>query len=284
MHHLQATFTVSERRAARIVGVSRSTVRYQARLPDDEPRLLTRMEAFVRKHPRYGYRRIGDLLRREGFRANPKRIYRLWKREGYRVPRCQHKRRRLGASENACHRHRPEHENHIWTLDFIFDRDEHGRSLKWLSIVDEYTRVCPTLLCARNITATDVIDELIGLMQTRGVPAHVRADNGPEFIARAIRAWLARAQVGTLYVEPGAPWENGYVESFHARLRDEFLNAESFANLREAQALGERWRREYNHERPHSSLGYLTPVEFAAGLAALPVGATPLPPGQPTPS
>lgn len=284
MNHLQGTFTVSERRAARIVGVSRSTLRYEARLPDDEPRLLARMETLVRKHPRYGYRRIGDLLRREGFRANPKRIYRLWKREGYRVPRLQHKRRRLGASENACHRHRPEHENHIWTLDFIFDRDEHGRSLKWLSIVDEYTRVCPTLRCARSITATDVIDELIGLMKTRGVPAYVRADNGPEFIAKAIRTWLARAQVGTLYVEPGAPWENGYVEAFHARLRDEFLDAESFANLREAKALGERWRREYNHERPHSSLGYLTPSEFAAGLAALPVGATPHPPGQPVPS
>jgi transposase InsO family protein len=259
-------------------------VRYEAHIPDDEPQVLVRMEALVRKHPRYGYRRIGDLLRREGFRANPKRVYRLWKREGYRVPQIQHKRRRLGSSENACHRHRPEYTNHIWALDFIFDRDEHGRSLKWLSLVDEYTRECPTLLCERSITAQDVIDELIGLMKTRGIPAHIRSDNGPEFIAQAIRTWLDKAGVGTLYVEPGAPWENGYAESFHARLRDEFLNAEVFANLREAKALGEHWRREYNHERPHSSLGSLTPSEFAAGLAALPVGATPLPPGQPLPS
>jgi putative transposase len=205
VHHLQATFIVSERRAARVVGVSRSTLRYEARVPDDEPRLLARMEALVRRHPRYGYRRIGDLLRREGFRANPKRIYRLWKREGYRVPRCPHKRRRLGTSENACHRHRPEHRNHIWALDFIFDRDEHGRSLKWLSIVDEYTRECPTLLCARSITATDVIDVLIRLMQTRGVPEHIRSDNGPEFIAKAIRAWLARAQVAPSTSSPAPP-------------------------------------------------------------------------------
>jgi len=206
VQHLQGTFTVSERRAARVVSVSRSTLRYEAKIPDDELRLLVRMEVLVRKHPRYGYRRIGDLLRREGFRANPKRVYRLWRREGYRVPRCQHKRRRLGTSENACHRRRPEHKNHIWALDFIFDRDEHGRSLKWLSVVDEYTRVCPTLLCERSITATDVIDELIRLMKTRGIPEHIRSDNGPEFIANAIRAWLAQANVGALYVEPGAPW------------------------------------------------------------------------------
>jgi putative transposase len=284
VNHLKVTFHVSERRAAGLVGVSRSTLRYQARLPDDEPRLLVRMEVLVRKHPRYGYRRIGELLRREGFRANLKRVYRLWRREGYRVPRLQHKRRRLGSSENACHRRRPEHQNHIWAWDFIFDRDEHGRSLKWLSVLDEYTRECLTLLCARSITATDVIDELIRLMHTRGVPEHIRSDNGPEFIAKAIRSWLTQAGVGTLYVKPGAPWENGYAESFHARLRDELLNAESFTNLREAKALGERWRREYNEVRPHSSLGRLTPSEFAASVADLPVGATPLPPGQPTPS
>jgi len=281
VNHLLRTFTVSERRAARLVGVSRSTLRYQVRIPEDEPRILARMQILVGRHPRYGYRRIGDLLRREGFRINQKRIYRLWKREGYRVPQTQHKKRRLGTSENACHRYRPQHKNHVWTWDFIFDRDEQGRSLKWLSILDEYTRECCTLRCERSLTALDVIDELIRLMHSRGIPGHVRSDNGPEFIARAIRSWLAHAGVGTLYVEPGAPWENGYAESFHARLRDELLNAESFANLREAQALGARWQREYNEERPHSSLGYLTPKEFAAGLADLPVGATPLPPDQP---
>ena len=281
MKHLQDTFSVSERRAARLVGVSRSTLRYQPRLPSDEPRLLLRMKALVQEHPRYGYRMIGELLRREGFRANHKRIYRLWKREGYRVPRRQHKKRRLGSSENACHRHRPCYMNHIWTWDFIFDRDEGGRSLKWLSVLDEYTRECLTLNPERSITAADVIDELIRLMTRRGVPAYIRSDNGPEFIAHAIRTWLARAGVGTLYVEPGAPWENGYVEAFHSRLRDELLNAESFANLREAQALAARWKKEYNEERPHSSLGYLTPSEFAATQADLPVEATLLPPDQP---
>ena len=198
------------------------------------------------------------------------------------MPRAQHKKRRLGTSENSCHRRRPEHKNHIWTWDFIFDRDEGGRSLKWLSIIDEYTRECPTLLCERSITAVDVVDELIRLMHTRGAPKHIRSDNGPEFIAQAIRTRLARAGVGTLYAEPGAPGENG-AESFHACLRDELLNAESFVNLREAKALGERWRREYNEERPHSSLGSLAPAEFAASLAGLPVGAKSLPPGQQLP-
>jgi len=281
---LEKRFAVSERRACRLVGQHRSSQRYQPEPPDDEPRLLEAMAALVKKHPRYGYRRIGASLRRQGWQVNRKRIYRLWKREGYRVPRQQHKKRRLGSSENACHRHRPLHKNHIWAVDFIFDRDEGGRSLKWLSVVDEYTRECPTLQCERSVTALDVIDELIRIMQVRGVPAHIRADNGPEFIAAAIRSWLRDAGIGTLYVEPGAPWENGYAESFHARLRDEFLNAEVFANLREAKALGEQWRREYNHERPHSSLGSLTPDEFAAGLPAPPVGATPLPPGQAPPS
>jgi len=280
VNHLKDTFTVSERRAARVVGVSRSTLRYRVRIPESEPRLLERMEALVEKHPRYGYRRIWVLLRREGFPVNRKRIYRLWKKEGYRVPQVQHKRRRLGTSENGCLRHRAQYPHHIWTWDFIFDRDEQGRSLKWLTVIDEFTRECLVLLPERHLTSLDVIDQLIRLMNQKGVPAHIRSDNGPEFIASALRNWLARAEVGTLYVEPGAPWENGYAESFQARLRDELLNAESFADLREAQALACRWKREYNEERPHSSLGYLTPVEFAAARPDLPLGATPLAPGQ----
>ena len=280
MNHLKDTFTVSERRAARVVGVSRSTLRYSVRIPADEPRLLARMEELVRKHPRYGYRHIWALLRREGFPVNRKRIYRLWRQEGYRVPQIQHKRRRLGQSENSCFRLRPAYPNHIWAWDFIFDRDEHGRSLKWLTVIDEFTRECLVLLPERHLTSLDVIDQLIRLMNQKGVPVHIRSDNGPEFIARALRTWLARAQIGTLYVEPGAPWENGYAESFQSRLRDELLNAESFADLKEAQALARVWKREYNEERPHSSLGYLTPAEFAAGQPDLPLGATPLAPGQ----
>lgn len=234
----------------------------------------------MRKHPRYGYRRIWDALRKEGFHVNRKRIYRLWKREGYRVPQVQHKRRRLGISENGCARFRPTHPNHIWAWDFIFDRDERGRSLKWLTVIDEFTRQCHTLRVERHLTSLDVIDELIRLMNEKGVPAHVRSDNGPEFIAKAIQAWTTRAGVGTLYVEPGAPWENGYAESFQSRLRDELLNVEIFANRNEAQALARIWKRQYNEERPHSSLGYLTPDQFAARQPDLPLGATPLAPGQ----
>lgn len=263
-----------------MAGQSRSTQRYLSRPPADEARLLARMKALVKKHPRYGYRRIWALLCREGFRVNRKRIYRLWRREGYRVPQVKHKRHRLGMSENSCARRRPEYPNHIWAWDFIFDRDERGRSLKWLTVIDEFTRECLTLLPERHLNSLDVIDELIRLMNRKGVPAHIRSDNGPEFIAKAVRSWLERARVGTLYVESGAPWENGYAESFHARLRDELLDVESFADLREAQALARIWKREYNEERPHSSLGYLTPAEFAARQPDLALGATPLAPGQ----
>jgi len=263
-----------------VVGQSRSTQRYLSRPPADEVRLLARMKALVKKHPRYGYRRIWALLRREGFRVNRKRIYRLWRREGYCVPQVKHKRRRLGMSKNSCARHRPEHPNHIWAWDFIFDRDERGRSLKWLTVIDEFTRECLVLVPERHLTSLDVIDELIRLMNRRGVPAHIRSDSGPEFIAEAVRTWLSRAEVGTLYVQPGAPWENGYAESFHARLRDELLDVESFADLREAQALARIWKREYNEERPHSSLGYLTPLEFAARQPDLSLGDMPLAPDQ----
>ena len=280
MNRLRSEFAVSERRACRLVGQNRSTQRYVLEIPEDEPVILVRMKELVRTHPRYGYRRIWALLRREGFKVNRKRIYRLWKREGYKVPQVQHKKRRLGTSENGCARFRPEYPNHIWAWDFIFDRDERCRSLKWLTVIDEFTRECLELLPARHLTSLDVIDRLIVLMNHKGVPAHIRSDNGPEFIAKAIRNWLTRAGVGTLYVEPGAPWENGYAEAFQSRLRDELLNAESFANLREAQALARIWKRDYNEERPHSSLGYLTPVEFAARQPDLPLGATPLAPGQ----
>ena len=280
MSRLRSEFAVSERRAYRLVGQHGQTQRYVPLVPEDEPAILERRQALVRAHPRYGYRMIWACLRREGFRVNRKRIYRLWKREGYKVPQVQHKRRRLGTSENGCARFRPCYKNHIWAWDFIFDRNERGRSLKWLTVIDEFTRECLELLPARHLTSLDVIDRLIAFMNEKGVPAYIRSDNGPEFIAKTIRAWLSRAGVSTLYVEPGAPWENGYAESFQARLRDELLNAESSANLREAQALARMWNREYNEERPHSSLGYLTPAEFAARQPDLPLGATPLAPGQ----
>jgi len=165
--------------------------------------------------------------------------------------------------------------NHVWAWDFVFDRTANGRSLKWLTLVDEYTRECLALEVGRTMRATDMVDVLIELVQMRGVPGHIRSDNGPEFIAQAIRSWLGRSGIAALYIEPGSPWENGYAESFNARLRDELLNVEIFETVAEAKALATAWRLEYNHRRPHSSLGYRTPAGFAACLAEPLVAALP---------
>jgi len=238
------------------------------------------MLELVRQHPRFGYRRVWALLRQEGWRVNRKRVWRLWKRQGLKVPQKQHKKRRLGSGANGIVRHRPTHRNHVWAWDFIFDRTANGRSIKWLSIIDEYTRECLALEVSRTMTAADVIDVLIELVHTRGGPGHIRSDNGPEFVAQAIRSWLGRSGIGTLYIAPGSPWANGYAESFHARLRDELLNVEVFETVAEARALATHWRLDYNHRRPHSSLGYRTPAAFAATRAEPPVGAAPLPPAQ----
>jgi transposase InsO family protein len=268
---------VSQRRACRALDQPRSTQRYRPGIADDEPRLLAAMEALVRKHPRYGYRMIWAKLRQAGWRVNRKRVYRLWRREGLKVPKRQHKKRRLGQSENGCVRRSAQRKDDVWAWDFIHDRDEHGRPLKWLSLVDEYTRECLLLEAERSLKAVDVIELISEVLLIRGVPGHIRSDNGPEFIATAIRRYLATAGVETLYVEPGSPWENGYAESFHSRLRDELLDAEWFEGLRDAKALAGSWKNEYNHRRPHSSLGYQTPAAYAATLAEPPVGASPLP-------
>lgn len=225
---------------------------------------MARMLALVRAHPRYGYRRIWALLRREGWPVNRKRVHRLWRREGLKVPQKARKKRHLGHSANGCARYRAEHADHVWAWDFIFDRTTNGRSLKWLSIVDEYTRECLALVTARSIAAQDVIDVVAELFVLRGAPQHLRSDNGPEFIARRLRRWLEWTEAKTLYIAPGAPWENGYAESFHSRLRDELLNVEEFTSMAEARIFAERWQLEYNHRRPHSALSYRTPAEFAS--------------------
>ena len=265
---MQQQCGASERRACEVLGQPRATQRYVPQEREEERRLVARMHALVREHPRYGYRRIWALLRAEGWEVNRKRVHRLWRREGLKVPQKQRKKRRLGTSENGCARKRAERVNQVWAWDFIHDRTADGRPLKWLSIVDEHTRECLALVVARSITAETALDVLAELFRTRGVPEHLRSDNGPEFIAKAMRQWLARVGVSTLYIEPGAPWENGYAESFHSRLRDELLDREEFTSLAEAQALAARWREEYNHRRPHSSLGYQTPAAFASGCAA----------------
>jgi putative transposase len=274
VEHLRQAKRVSQRRACRVVNQPRSTQRYQAKVKSDEPALTRRMQTLVGQHPRYGYRRIGQLLRREGFTVNRKRIWRLWKQQGFKVPQKQRKKRRLGCGANGIVRRPAQHANHVWCWDFIHDRDERGRPLKWLSVVDEYTRECLVLQVQRSLRAEEVVAVISEVMLRRGAPQHIRSDNGPEFIAEAIRRYLQQAQVQTLYVEPGSPWQNGYAESFHGRLRDELLNAEVFADVREAQVLAEQWRRQYNQQRPHSSLGYRTPAEYAqqcrqdGGLAA----------------
>ena len=249
--------------------MARSSVRYERRRDDDEVRrLVARMHELVRGYPRYGYRMIGAKLRQEGWHVNIKRIYRLWRREGFKVPRKTRKKRRLGHSGNSCVRLRAEHRDHVWTWDFIHDRTTGGKPLKWFAITDEYTRECLALEVDRGLTAERVLDVLTHLFLTRGVPRHIRSDNGPEFIATAIRRHAGQAGLQMLYIEPGSPWENGFAESFFSRLRDELLNCEEFANLAEARWFARRRVEAHNHERPHSSLGYQTPAQFAAGCAA----------------
>ena len=255
------------------IGQCRSSQRYQPAERDDEGKLVARMLELARKNPRFGYRRIWALLRGQGWRINRKRIYRLWRKEGLKVPQKKRKRRRLGSSDNGIMRHRALRRDQVWAWDFIHDRTEDGRAIKWLSIVDEFTRECLCLEAARSMPSGAVIDLLIELFHTRGLPEHIRSDNGPEFIAKAIRSWLEKAGVKTLYIAPGSPWENGYAESFHSRLRDELLDSELFMSLAEARHLATRWRLDYNHRRPHSSLRYQTPAAFAASCAAAPLAA-----------
>ncbi len=262
VRQLQETFGVSQRRACRVLGQPRSTQRQTTKTSKEEERLVRRMLELVRQHPRWGYRRITVLLRREGWRVNRKRIYRLWPQEGLKVPRKQRKKRRLGHSGNSCVRRPAEHKDHVWTWDFLHDRTSDGRPLKWFTLLDEYTRECLALEVDRGMTAKAVQAVLAGVVRERGAPVHIRRDNGSEFIACAIRAWMTAAGLEMLYIAPGSPWENGYAESFNSKVRDELLNAEEFGSVLEAKVLAKEWRQEYNHVRPHSSLGYRTPAEF----------------------
>jgi len=282
VQQIQKEFKVSERRACEVVDQPRSTQRYEAQPRDDEAGLTKRMLQLAKERPRFGYRRIGCLLRNEGWQASHTRVYRLWRREGLKVPQKKRKRRRLGVKENGCDRRKAEHKDHVWCWDFVFDRTTNGSPLKWLSIVDEYTRECLTLKVDRSITSEDVIDTLAELFAMRGVPKYIRSDNGPEFIATALRDWLKQIDVETLYIEPGAPWQNGYAESFHSKFRDEFLAMEEFESLSAARRLTSLWKEDYNHHRPHSSLGYMTPAQYAARCpASAPETTSPTP--QPSP-
>ena len=244
-----------------MVVVSRSVVRYVARKRRDEARLVKKIHKLAICNSRYGYRRITVLLRREGLKINRKRVHRIWKSEGLGLPRRRPKRRRgspVGEIINKA-----EYPNHVWSYDFIEDRTERGGKLRILVIIDEHTRECLATRVEPSIPASVVIEVLEWLFLTRGVPKYIRSDNGPEFIARAVCQWLESSDCQALFINPGSPWENGYIESFNDKLRDECLNREIFKNGKEAQSIVEAFREEYNNYRPHSSLSYLTPAEFA---------------------
>jgi len=265
---------VSERHACRVLRQPRSTQRYCFKAADDEEPLTNRIVELATKYGRYGYRRITALLREEGWRVNHKRVERIWRQEGLKVPAKQPKRGRLWFNDGSCIRLRPVYKDHVWSYDFVADRTKDGRPLKILTLIDEYSRECLAIKVARSIRSQDVLECLAELFVHRGTPDHIRSDNGPEFTARAVRGWLGRVDVKTLFIEPGSPWENGYVESFNGKLRDELLNGEIFYTLTEAKVLIERWRNEYNTKRPHSSLGYRPPAPETVA-AAPPLGGVP---------
>lgn len=246
-----------------MIGQSRTSQRYRKSIPQDERRLIDQMHRPALKWPRYGYRRITVLLRQEGWRVNVKRVHRLWKAEGLQIRKKSRKRRRLGTGDNACHRRKPLARNHVWSYDFVSERTEGGGRLRMLNIVDEFTRECLAIEIRRHSTGKDVVAVLAELFAIRGRPGYIRSDNGPEFASKAVKRWLKDMGVGTLFIEPGSPWENGYVESFNGKLRDELLDREIFYTLWEAQVLVEQWRRTYNQLRPHSSLGYRPPAPEA---------------------
>lgn len=246
------------------MGQARSTQRLVSRKKERDRELVERMGELARENPSCGYRMIWALLRRESRKVNRKRVHRLWKESGLKVVRARPERERTGSGENACSVSRAEYPNHVWTYDFTFDATSDGRRLKLLVVMDEYTRLCLRIEVGRSMTAKTVVRTLAELVQTHGEPGALRSDNGSEFTAGVVRSWLEASGIETRYIEPGSPWENGYAESFNSRLRAEFLNRETFGSLLEAQVMTEKHRLKHNHHRPHSSLGYKTPAEFAA--------------------
>ena len=223
------------------------------------------MIELARQYGRFGYRRIAILLREAGWRVNDKRVERLWKREGLKVPQKQPKKSRLWLNDGSCIRLRPSYVNHVWSYDFVHHRTEDGRAFRTLNVLDEFSRECLEIRVKRKLNSIDVIEVLADLFILRGIPGYIRSDNGPEFVAEAVQRWINAVGAKTAYIEPGSPWENGYCESFNARFRDELLNGEIFYSLKEAQIIIEQWRRFYNTERPHSSLDNRTPAQTHFG-------------------
>ncbi len=254
---------MTERRACQVLGQPRSTQRYEPLVANDEGPLTAAIIGLAGQYGRYGYRRVTALLRNEGWQVNHKRVERIWRREGLKVPAKQPKRGRLWLNDGSCIRLRPSWRNHVWAYDFVQARTHNGKAFRMLTVIDEFTRECLAIEVARTLRHDDVLACLTALFTGHGPPAHIRSDNGAEFTATAVREWVPRVGVKTLYIEPGSPWENGYNESFNGKLRDELLNGEIFYSLREAQVIIEAWRRHYNTIRPHSALGYRPPAPEA---------------------
>lgn len=273
---------VSERRACGVLGQHRSTQRKVPTTPEDEAALIADIIELVRQFGRFGYRRITKMLKAAGWAVNHKRVERIWRREGLKVPSKQRKRGRLWLNDGSCVRLRPERPNHVWSYDFVADRTHDGKAYRMLCIIDEFTREALAIKVARRLNAADVISALCDLFIIKGIPEHIRSDNGPEFVAAALQEWIAAVGAKTAYIEPGSPWENGYVESFNGKLRDELLNGEIFYTLGEATIVIEQWRKYYNTVRPHSSLGYRPPAPEVifrpASHGSLPVARPATPP------
>ena len=251
-----------------MLGQHRSTQRKAPSLPDDEAALREEIVALARIYGRYGYRRVTALLRVAGWGVNHKRVERIWRQEGLKVPPRQPKRGRLWLNDGPCVRLRPERPNHVWAYDFVEDRTRDGRRFRMLCVVDEFTREALAIRVARKLGSAEVIDVLADLFIARGAPAHIRSDDGPEFAATAVQGWITGIGAKTAYIEPGSPWENGCAESFNGKLRDELLDGEVFHTVREAQVLIEQWRRHYNTVRPHSALGYRPPAPEVTTLGS----------------
>ncbi len=268
MGHTVTVLHVSERRACRAIGQLRSSYRYQPRLDPSQAQVRERIIALAKAYGRYGYRTVTDLVSQEGWDVGKDRVYTIWRQEDLQVPQKQPKRARLWRADGSCLRLRPAYRNHVWSYDFVADRTPDGRPFRILNILDEHTRECLVSVVARRIRSHDVLLILADLFLSRRIPTHIRSDNGPEFIAIKLRQWLKHLNVAPLYIEPGSPWENGYIESFNGKMRAQFVNGELFYTLNEAQIMTERWRTHYNTIRPHSSLGGQPPIPETVQLAS----------------
>jgi transposase InsO family protein len=255
-------YGISERHACSALGVSRSNFRRVPKKPDAEEALTQDILRLARQYGRYSYKKITSLLQTEGWRINHKRVERIWRAQGLKVPKKQPKRKRLYLNDGSCIRLRPLYPNHVWSYDFVADRLSYGKKIRMLTVLDEYTRKCLTIRVDYQLKSDDVIDVLSTLFLTEGIPEYIRSDNGSEFTAQILQAWLKGLRVKTAYIEPGSPWENGYNERFNGTLRDERLNLEYFHTLKEAKVIIGQWMNEYNHIRPHRSLGYRPPAPY----------------------